>query len=126
MNKRILSKQKKLAKVNMELTATVRMVQKECKHTQQAECDYVPCDWGDSEPPARICLECGMVEEGWGCGYKVLKNSDLLVGKIERKALFRQRCGVIIDAELKGPLIRGECSVHDIIDGNGKRDDRDM
>ena len=125
MNKHILSKLRKRTIAEMELTATVRRVQKQCQHTQQAECDYLPSEFGDSHPPARICLNCGLVEEGWGCGYTVLKNNPETVGHISRDRLYTLRCGAIIDAELKGPLLRGQCSLYDIIDGNGKRDERD-
>jgi hypothetical protein len=125
MNKSILAKQKKAIVAQMALTATVRAVQKKCKHNQQAECDYVPCEFGNSSPPIRICLDCGLTEEGWGCGYKVLKNQDPFVGRIGRDKLYQLRFGVMIDSELKGPLIRGESSLDEVIDGNGKRDERD-
>jgi hypothetical protein len=125
MNKAILAKQKRATVAQMALTATVRQVQKKCKHTQQAECDYLPSEFGNSHPPARICLDCGLVEEGWGCGYKVLTNDPEFVGTISRDKLYQQRFGVIIDSELKGPLIRRECTLNDIIDCNAKRDERD-
>jgi hypothetical protein len=125
MNKRIAAKQKRLAVAEMAFIATVRDVQKKCKHKFLAECDYRPSDYGSASPPIRICLDCGLTEEGWGCGFIVLKRDEEFVGKISRDKLYSLRKGVIIDSELKGPLLRKECSLAMVIDGEGKRDKRD-
>lgn len=26
-----------------------------------------------NRPPFRVCTDCGLAEEGWGCGYQILK-----------------------------------------------------
>jgi hypothetical protein len=107
-------KRKALAKAEAELAAMVRYVQKHCNHEKLAECDYNHRETFSSDPPIRICLECGLTEEGWGCGYKVLSAA---VSKIDRKELYRRREGLMITDEMKGPLIRKEVTVDDLIDG---------
>ncbi len=43
-----------------------------CKHREIGECEYRPSSFGSSYPPERACLNCGLREVGWGCGYYIL------------------------------------------------------
>lgn len=85
-----------LAKQNLDLV--VDAVQSECTHENIAECDYKPLEFFDSLAPMRVCLECGLSEEGWGCGFKVLKEKieGLSPRKISRDDLYSIRCGKYI------------------------------
>lgn len=60
------------------------------------------------DPPKRICLDCGLTEEGWGCGHIVLKNQSPFVGNIDRNVLNSLHVGLNITDEMKGPLLRKE------------------
>ena len=117
MNAKILAKQKRLATVTSQYVSVVRTVQKSCRHKQLAECEYKSFVFGDSLPPIRLCLDCGLTEQGWGCGYKVLVAPDELIGRIDREKIYALRTGVFITDEKKGPLLRREITVDEIIDG---------
>ncbi|HET8687812.1 MAG TPA: hypothetical protein VFM18_14315 [Methanosarcina sp.] len=65
-----------------------------CSHSKIAECDFASETWcSDTRPTARICLHCGLMEEGWD--FIVLKSQELL--KIDRKLLYSLRQGIGID-----------------------------
>ena len=95
----------------------VRMVQIVCPHKEVAECNYRPSDYFDALPPIRICLHCGMTEDGWGCGYLVLgpHHADAAMARIDRDELYRLRQGLSITDKHKGPLLRQEVTVDDLI-----------
>lgn len=120
MNAKILAKQKRLATVTNQYVTVVRSVQKSCKHKQLAECDHQSFhqsfEFGDSLPPIRICLDCGLTEQGWGCGYKVLVAPDERIGHIEREKIYGLRVGVFITNEKKGQLLRREITIDALID----------
>lgn len=51
--------------------------QEKCKHKNVAEKQYnSDNDYYCPLPPVRVCCDCGIQEEGWGCGYKNLKEKD--------------------------------------------------
>lgn len=81
-----------------DLDTIISSVQAECKHDHVAECDYQPSEFFNALPPMRVCLECGISEEGWGCGFKVLKEKiqGLSPRQISRKDLYYIRCGKYI------------------------------
>jgi hypothetical protein len=90
-----------------------------CKHKHVAECSYVSSThYSDAEPPVRMCLDCGLAEDGWSCGYVVLKNADETVGRIERERVWAERSTYIRDCH-KGPLLRGETTLKHIIMTDG-------
>jgi hypothetical protein len=56
--------------------AAVVALQLSCPHLALAECTYHGFHHGGSMPPIRICLACGLTEEGWGCGNIVLSSES--------------------------------------------------
>lgn len=92
----------------------VRMMQKRCKHRNLVETPYEPDSYGGfSHPPLRMCCTCGMTEVGWGPGYVVLKGAVHLAS---REAIYRQRMGLVINDDDKGPLLRKEITLDELID----------
>jgi len=87
-----LGKLIKASEAIKELLAAVAFeVQEKCAHEECYECEYEPDNYGHRHrPPRRICLECRLVEEGWGCGYKLLENSKVLE-VIERREMFKMQ-----------------------------------
>lgn len=92
---------------------TVAGVQKRCTHKNLAEADYRPSDYGAATPPMMVCRDCGMTEDGWGSGYRVLRGEAV---RISRDQLYKLRRGLHIDEEMKGPLNRKEVTVHNLVD----------
>jgi hypothetical protein len=74
----------------------VRIEQAACPHAAIAECEYEHGAFSDSRPPLRICLDCGLTEEGWGIGYKVLVRDKRFIGHIDRYDLYQLRKGQTI------------------------------
>lgn len=91
----------------------VAMQQRRCTHRHVAEAPYQHSDYGNSFPPMRICLVCGMVEDGWCCGYIVLKNDAERA--ISREDLYTLRTGLHVTADHKGPLLRREVTVPELV-----------
>jgi len=87
------------------------MVQCECEHRRLAEARWENLNYS-SLPPMRVCLNCGITEEGWGCGYVVLKGT---ARHIDRELLYAIRCGYFVADDDKGPLLRGETTIQDLI-----------
>lgn len=80
-----------------ELELCVLSIQTDCKHKDIAECDYSCADYRDTSPPIRICLDCGITEEGWGCGYRTLIETDGFSPRvISRENLYKLRIGKFI------------------------------
>lgn len=80
-----------------ELELCVLSVQTECNHKDIAECGYSYSDYRDTFSPIRICLDCGITEEGWGCGYKTLIQRDGFSPRvISREDLYKLRIGNFI------------------------------
>jgi hypothetical protein len=52
----------------------IKQIQKSCKHEQMVERDHYTII--STFPPARVCKDCGLAEEGWGCGYSRLRVKD--------------------------------------------------
>ena len=88
----------RLKEAQTELEDVVNSVQSDCPHVSVAECDYKPSEYFNAQPPMRVCLDCGMSEEGWGCGFKVLREKviGLTPRKISREDLYSVRCGKYI------------------------------
>jgi hypothetical protein len=86
----------------------------ECSHVQVGECEHLPSrtTFGSPTPPARICLNCGITEDGWHCGYLILKNP--LVIPVTRDDVYALRT-VHFHADDQGPLLRHELSVLDMV-----------
>ena len=60
----------------------------------------------------RVCVDCGLTEDGWGPGYIVLKGR---AGIFPREEIYTQRRGFFVSAEHKGPLIRKEVTIEQLI-----------
>lgn len=116
MNTKILSKKKKVRAAMLECVATITNFQKACKHDEIAECEYEPMEFVSSMPPCRVCLNCGLSEDGWGCGYLVLKAPDEKVGRIDRERLYQLREGLHITDDYKTLLLRKETTLAELID----------
>jgi hypothetical protein len=67
-------------------------LQRLCPHPveQLRECDYRPSDYGNAIPEMRVCLVCGLSEEGWGRGRR-LHWGHYGVPKISRDQLYELR-----------------------------------
>lgn len=82
----------KREKAKQELTNIVFAVQAECKHENVFECEYDPQNsWDNGKPPRRMCVNCRLEENGWGSGYKILKNDRNII-----PATRDQLCSLII------------------------------
>lgn len=95
MDQRIIDADLRLRKEKKLYAETVASIQRECYHESVAECQYYAGD-----PPQRVCLECGLSEEGWGTGYKLLSLPPTAF--LPREELYKLRAGVFIDDENKG------------------------
>jgi hypothetical protein len=100
------------AEAAARLDAAVRRAQKTCRHLDLIEADYLPMYEG-ALPPIRACCSCGMTEDGWGCGYIVLKGR---VHQVSRDLVYQTRQGLHISDDDKGPLLRGETTVAALVD----------
>lgn len=98
-----------------ELAIEVAHRQKLCKHTKLAECDYLPSKGYGGTPPMRVCLACGISEEGWGSGFYLLR-PRMTPAVISRDQLYRLRLGVALFDHHRGPLLRKETTVREMID----------
>lgn len=89
----------KIHKLEEELNSLKKRINKEidslqdkCSHKNIAEAGYIPSSyWRKATPPIRICLDCGLTEDGWGCGYKILRTEN--PSKIDRNILYSKRKG---------------------------------
>lgn len=99
-SKRILKRVLKVNAAKQAYRHEVALVQKICKHKHIYEYR--------SYPPIRVCADCGIQEEGWGIGHKVLHLGDmeyrLHPATIDLDELCEIRHGLLIDEELKGRL----------------------
>ncbi|VTU32091.1 hypothetical protein H4CHR_02940 [Variovorax sp. PBS-H4] len=114
MNRAIECLNNRIDKLRAERASALRNLQQVCEHTSLAECDYqksVMTD-GGALPPLRVCLECGMSEEGWGPGYVVLRGA---AASISRNELYDKRAGFLIWDRHKGPLLRREVTIGQLI-----------
>ena len=111
-NTSILYAQKEVERARKHLTNSIFAAIALCDHKSIGECEYLHNDFMDSSPPARVCLDCGLVEEGWSAGYLVLQSLDLI--KLSREELWSLRTVTIVGAD-KGPLLRKEQTLMDIV-----------
>lgn len=118
MDSRITTLLKQVQSAQRNLKKAICRVQQKCTHEQIAECEYYSNGYS-SLCPERICLNCGMTEEGWGCGYLILTGNltgnNFNIGKISRDELYRLRQGLRIQHNHKGPLLRNEINVYTLI-----------
>lgn len=84
----IIRAKKKVVNSQKELESTIEEVRKICKHNMICEVDYQPNKYVETFPPRRMCLDCGLEEEGWGCGWKKLVEKDRTLIKAETREEF--------------------------------------
>jgi hypothetical protein len=96
----------------------VAAAQKRCSHQALVECDYEETPvLGGCLRPWRCCQRCGISEEGWGCGYLLLKEpEECQIQSVSRQRLFAMCEGLRIHEDTKGPLLRRETTVRELID----------
>lgn len=99
-------------KARAQFESAVSNEQQVCEHKTLEECDYLPSHHGSSLPPIRVCCDCGITEEGWGPGYVVLKGK---AHGISRDALYGKRQGLMVNDAHKGPLLRREVTVAQLV-----------
>jgi hypothetical protein len=83
MHHRIVRLIAKADETRAALRRTIRDVVLKCKHEHVAE--------DDGAPPWRICLDCGLTDEGWGCGFQFLTNNRKGVGSIDHDEAIKLR-----------------------------------
>jgi hypothetical protein len=84
--------QLKRQKLEDAIVTRLRALRKTCKHPIVWEADYIPHDYGNSMPPIRMCEACRIEEEGWHCGYQILKdNPKRIIKQVERETLYGHR-----------------------------------
>jgi hypothetical protein len=100
----------KRAKENLQ--AMIYAVTSICTHDTVGEAPYKSNDYLASLPPMRVCMTCGLVEQGWHCGYIVLTNE--LAFNLTRDQVYDLRT-VQIEQEDKGPLLRREVTLRQML-----------
>jgi hypothetical protein len=114
-NKEIVKRLADLKRVKADFDVFVIQVQIDCLHDHIAEWDTA------ASAPLRVCLHCGLTEEGWGCGFIVLKNkTELGVPTIDQKRYYELRQGAYIRDDDKGPLLRKEITLEALISKKGQ------
>jgi hypothetical protein len=95
----------------MLVTATYFAIT-QCKHTTVGEAPYKPNNHLRSLPPFRVCMSCGLTEEGWSCGYIVLDAE--LTYNLTRDQGYDLRT-VLVEDDDKGPLLRKETTLQQLV-----------
>lgn len=72
--------QSEIKETQKALDDAVRQLTELCKHPLvfEGKSDVRDNFEGDEYtiPPCRVCMECGLAEEGWGCGYLDLADEE--------------------------------------------------
>jgi hypothetical protein len=84
---RLQALDKQLEDLQEKRAKALRTFRLRCKHLHIIEEEYKPCDAGRSDPPYRICADCGAIERGWYCGYHVLTTADDTTAKIPARKI---------------------------------------
>ena len=76
MRDRIIEIHEEQERLEKEYNKLLKILKENCDHASVIETDCVSRGMvSTTKPPARRCLICGEIENGWGCGYKKLKNT---------------------------------------------------
>jgi hypothetical protein len=102
----------RVEKARQKYLQTLFDVQLNCTHEHVVEADHKPSIYGGALPPLKVCRTCGMSEDGWGPGYQVLKAAAV---RVPRDTAYSLRRGLMLGNEHKGPLIRRELVVADLV-----------
>lgn len=65
----------------------------------------------------RVCLDCGLTDEGWGCGYQVLTPAREHIGRISRDKLLNIRTASLWQRNYGRPL---HAQIEDFLGIKGK------
>jgi hypothetical protein len=118
-NVRIESLREAYFQITQELKFVIMQEQMVCEHLELAETPWKDSTYGNATPERRICLQCGMAEVGWGPGFIVLgpqrQQRVNAPQTIDEKTFYWLRQGLFITNELKGPLIRKEKTVAQLV-----------
>ena len=70
--------EQRLAVIYAEKEALIKKTVSECHHPLETirELPYKSYPWGSCEKPWLICSKCGYTEEGWYCGYRLLRHAE--------------------------------------------------
>lgn len=64
-------------------------VQLACTHPWIIEAPYAPSrGWLRASPEFRVCRTCGFTEQGWGCGFQILRHHHERLSR-EEAGVFR-------------------------------------
>ncbi|MBU1091658.1 hypothetical protein KKA27_02255 [Patescibacteria group bacterium] len=80
MRERIIEIENLKNKLNKESENLTETLTENCPHEVVIETNYISYEaLGYTRSPQRRCLICGIVEDGWGCGYRKLKKRPIKV-----------------------------------------------
>lgn len=104
LRREILRIYKEQDRLNRELEDNLKILRGKCIHESIIECPYKPeSELSYAEPPARRCVVCGIVENGWGLGYRTLTKDpikivprDKFYGKMHRLPDIKFETGILI------------------------------
>lgn len=99
LRKKIMVIYKEQDRLKKELEENLKILREKCAHESIIECPYQPENAVFyAGPPKRMCIVCGLVEDGWGVGYKILTKDpiknvprDEFFGKLSRPARHKIR-----------------------------------
>lgn len=75
--------------LTLQLKTLITETQGICLHPRAVECDHLEQALGGVLKPLRLCTDCGLEEEGWGCGYTKLREAEITC--VNRQELYRLR-----------------------------------
>lgn len=118
-NEAINEKLKALRRAQADLKQVVKAAQIKCDHSDIAQAEHA-----SGHVPVRICLSCGLTEDGWGCGYRVLRHPsdsgyEIGVPPISSDALCRLRQGFIVKNTHRTQLLRKLKTIEELINDGG-------
>lgn len=95
------------------LLKMVKYVQRRCKHPKIGEAPYQHSEYGASYPEVRVCLHCGMTEDGWGPGFQVLKEDHPI--QVSRDEVNQLAIGLRVTDDHKTRLLQKRGTVADFV-----------
>lgn len=114
MDQKIIEAEQQFDQAHDNYKQTLIDVQCSCSHKNTVERKYFCiAEWLPAHAPVRVCLDCGLGEEGWGCGHIVVKNKPQRWITNKEEAKYRK--GKLICESDKGPLLRKEKSLRELL-----------
>jgi len=109
-NKRILRAHNRVAQEEEKRRTTCIEEILKCDHSDIAEANARYDAWGGADPEFRICLKCGLGEEGWGIGYSLLESEE--VKNISRENAWKIYTAYINDDSKQAAYLSLETWLH--------------